>query len=87
MNKESENIDQAGLVAAVDQAADAVVITDTSGRIRYAVSYTHLDVYKRQHRNRAEPILNPTLSEVPFSSTVVKSLLPLQVTDIRDQFR
>jgi hypothetical protein len=39
------------------------------------------------HRNRAEPILNPTLSEVPFSSTVVKSLLPLQVTDIRDQFR
>ena len=29
MNKESENIDQAGLVAAVDQAADAVVITDT----------------------------------------------------------
>jgi two-component system sensor histidine kinase/response regulator len=35
MDKESDNIEQAGLVAAVDQAADAVVITDTGGRIRY----------------------------------------------------
>ncbi len=35
MNKESDNFEQANLVAAVDQAADAIVITDTSGRIQY----------------------------------------------------
>ncbi len=34
-NKESDNFEQASLVAAVDQAADAIVITDTSGRIQY----------------------------------------------------
>jgi two-component system sensor histidine kinase/response regulator len=30
-----DNIERAGLVAAVEQAADAILITDTSGKIRY----------------------------------------------------
>jgi PAS domain S-box-containing protein len=33
--RESDNIERAGLVAAVEQAADGIVITDTNGKIRY----------------------------------------------------
>jgi hypothetical protein len=35
-------------------------------------------------RNRTEPISNDPSSEVPFSSTVVPSLVPVQVIDIRE---
>ena len=35
MRRKTEHIERAGLVAAVAQAADSVVITDTGGRIRY----------------------------------------------------
>jgi len=35
MGRQSDDIDRAGLVAAVEQAADGIVITDTSGKIRY----------------------------------------------------
>jgi PAS domain S-box-containing protein len=35
VDSESGSIERAGLVAAVEQAADAVIITDTSGKIRY----------------------------------------------------
>ena len=35
MRRETDHIDRAGLVAAVEQAADSIVITDTEGRIQY----------------------------------------------------
>src|SRR5208337_1226394 len=35
MCRESLTIERAGLVAAVEQAADSIVITDTSGKIQY----------------------------------------------------
>ena len=35
MGRESGNIERAGLVAAVEQAADGIVITDTGGKIQY----------------------------------------------------
>ena len=35
MHRESDNIERAGLVAAVEQAADAIVITDADGKIQY----------------------------------------------------
>ena len=48
MNQESDNFEQAGLVAAVDQAADAVVITDTNGKIRYVnPAFTALTGFSR----------------------------------------
>ena len=34
--------------ALVDAGADAIVIDTAHGHSMYAVSYTHLDVYKRQ---------------------------------------
>jgi PAS domain S-box-containing protein len=33
--RETDNIERAGLVAAVEQAADGVVITDVEGKIQY----------------------------------------------------
>jgi len=43
VNKENDNIEEAGLVAAIEQAADAVIITDTGGRIRYVnLAFTSL---------------------------------------------
>ena len=35
MRRETDHIERAGLVAAVEQAADSIVITDTDGRIQY----------------------------------------------------
>ena len=35
MCREVNNIDRAGLVAAVEQAADGILITDTNGNIQY----------------------------------------------------
>ena len=35
MRRETDHIERAGLVAAVEQAADSIVITDTEGRIQY----------------------------------------------------
>ena len=35
MCRETDNIERAGLVAAVEQAADGVVITDVDGKIQY----------------------------------------------------
>jgi two-component system, sensor histidine kinase and response regulator len=47
MQNDGDNIDQAVLSAAVDQAADAIVITDTSGRIRYVnPAFTALTGFK-----------------------------------------
>jgi PAS domain S-box-containing protein len=46
---ESGSIERAGLVAAVDQAADAVLITDTSGKIQYVnPAFTALTGYARE---------------------------------------
>jgi PAS domain S-box-containing protein len=47
MQNDGDNIEQAALVAAVEQAADAIVITDTSGRIRYVnPAFTTLTGFK-----------------------------------------
>jgi PAS domain S-box-containing protein len=35
VRRESENVERSGLIAAVEQAADGIVITDTDGRIQY----------------------------------------------------
>ena len=35
MRRETDHIERAGLAAAVEQAADSIVITDTEGRIQY----------------------------------------------------
>ena len=35
MRRETDHIERAGLVAAVEQAADSIVVTDTEGRIQY----------------------------------------------------
>jgi PAS domain S-box-containing protein len=46
MNNSGEGIEQAALIAAVEQAADAIVITDTSGRIQYVnTAFTELTGY------------------------------------------
>ncbi len=49
MGLENGSIERAGLVAAVEQAADAVVITDTSGKIQYVnPAFTVLTGYARE---------------------------------------
>ncbi len=49
MGSESGGIERAGLVTAVEQAADAVIITDTSGKIQYVnPAFTVLTGYARE---------------------------------------
>ena len=54
----SEDIDRAGLVAAVEQSADAIVVTDTSGIIQYVnPAFTAMTGYSREEATGQSPRL------------------------------
>ena len=56
MAKESGDIERAGLIAAVEQAADGVVITDTSGKIQYVnPAFTAMTGYTREEATGQSP--------------------------------
>ena len=65
--RENSAIERAGLVAAVEQAADAIVITDTAGTVLYAnPAFTTLTGY-----TKAE-----TLGEIRASSSRARRRQP-----------
>jgi len=58
--RESDNVDRAGLAAAVEQSADAIVITGIDGAIRYVNSaFTAMTGYSSEEAVGQDPrILN-----------------------------
>jgi two-component system cell cycle sensor histidine kinase/response regulator CckA len=49
VRRESDGIDRAGLLVAVEQAADGIVITDVDGKIQYVnPAFTVLTGYSRE---------------------------------------